>query len=461
MSARIHHTAVPGDLQSSRLLEDAWSSEVVPSLPPNLADQAYTLGAFQRTRAFVAPTDLLRGLLAYVLCAPAFRQLGIWSVVADVADISDTAWRKRLRRASAFLLWLLAELLPSAPPTPWLSQKVRGRIWLVDATTLPQQGGKGDDWRVHLGYDLLGGRMGQVIVADRTRAETLEHLTFQAGDIVVADGAYGYRRMLAASVRLQADVVLRIVPSTFPLERSTGTPLDLVGWLRCGGPSTRSRSAYCTWAGLRYRVRVIAVRLSETQQRAAAHRVRRKAAQHGREVSETTLFLTGWMLLVTTLEADTWTDAEVMALYRARWQVELLFKRLKQLLRLHAIRARTAATAEATVRASLVAWALQERESQAVGQIIRSLTPTVDDPAQCRWRRDDGVSAWTLSAVTIEVLRQQVRGSWTSAQVQACLPRLRRFLVSHPRQRGHQASDVWAWLTGVCFRPSHPLQEAI
>ena len=75
--------------------------------------------------------------------------------------------------------------------------------------------------------------------------------------------------------------------------------------------------------------------------------------------------MTGWWLLLTTLDA-TWSAADVVRLYRARWQVELLFKRLKQLLRAHTVRAATRAGAEATVRALLVAWALQERLAAAV-----------------------------------------------------------------------------------------------
>lgn len=459
MSAHIHHTARTVHPQHASAADTAWASEVVPSLPVTLAAQAQALGAFQRTRAFATPSDLLRGLLAYVLCAPAFRQLGIWGVLSAVADVSDTAWRKRLRHASAWLLWLLGELLPSAPARPWLTQRLRGRVWLVDATTIAQFGGTGDDWRLHLGYDLLAGRMGQVLVTDRTRAENLEHLTFQPGDLIVADGAYGYRRMLACAQRQQADVVLRIVPATFPLERSTGAPLDLVAWLGRGGPAVRSLRGYAVWEQQRYQVRVVAVRLSETQQRSAASRVRRKAAQHGRVVSETTLFLSGWMVLVSTLVDESWTDAEIVALYRARWQVELVFKRMKQLVRLHSLRARTAATAEATLRAVLVAWALQERQSETLQQLLRATRVVVRDAAQWRWTTDDELSVWRLTALTVEVLRQQVRGSWSQADLQRCLPRLRRFLLSHPRQREHQASQTWAWLTGVCFTQAAPHQD--
>ena len=39
------------------------------------------------------------------------------------------------------------------------------------------------------------------------------------------------------------------------------------------------------------------------------------------------------VVVLTTLAAATWAVADVRALYRARWQVELVFKKMKQLLR--------------------------------------------------------------------------------------------------------------------------------
>lgn len=33
-----------------------------------------------------------------------FRRLGVWAVLVKVATISETAWRKRLLKASAWLL---------------------------------------------------------------------------------------------------------------------------------------------------------------------------------------------------------------------------------------------------------------------------------------------------------------------------------------------------------------------
>jgi hypothetical protein len=61
--------------------------------------------------------------------------------------------------------------------------------------------------------------------------------------------------------------------------------------------------------------------------------------------------LADWVLLIPTLAANVWPRAEVLRLYRARWPVELVFKRMKQLLRLNQIRSTHQTSVEATVRA--------------------------------------------------------------------------------------------------------------
>src|SRR5260221_519536 len=59
---------------------------------------------------------------------------------------------------------------------------------------------------------------------------------------------------------------------------------------------------------------------------------------------------------------------------------------------------------------------------------------------------EEVVSSWLLCDLCLETLRQQVRGRWSEAHVQACVPRLRRFLLSHPRRREHQETALRRWL---------------
>jgi hypothetical protein len=238
--------------------------------------------------------------------------LGAWAVLIGLADISEAAWRKRLRLRNDWRLWLLGELVV-APETPALPcPRPGGRLVLVAASTRGQPGGTGDDWRLQLAYDLWAGRMHQVGVTDRRGGEPLAQSTWQAGDVIVADRGYGYRRRVATAVRQQADVVVRIHPATCPLETEAGQPFQVLRGLRQRGGSSREWHGWCRWAGQRYPVRLMAAKLDPTATRRARRRARRKAQKAGRTITAPTLTVAGWVWLITTLAADTWSTADVL-----------------------------------------------------------------------------------------------------------------------------------------------------
>ena len=459
MSLAPDDTPISPSMQSLSCVTDTWMSEVVPRLPTTLEAQAHVHGALQRKRGIACATDLLRALLAYVLCTSSFRLLGAWAILLGLADVSEAAWRKRLRRANAWLLWLLSELWAAPPPRhcPVVPPSVSHprRILLVDATTVGIPGGTGDDWRVHTAYDFTAGRLSEVVLSDRQTGEHLDHYSFQPGDIVIADSGYGYRRNLATAWRAQVDVVLRITYQGFPVVTPSGAPFHIAAWLQRGRGMVRHRQVGCQVNRQQLLVRLLALRLPPAQAQEARLRALRNAQKHGRQVRALTLALAEWVLLVTTLDTMTWPVRAVQRLYRVRWQVELVFKRMKQLLQCAALRVRCPVAVTAVIRLKLIAWFLHADEAAEMRAV---LTQAYCPPA---WRTAPViVSTWRLTALGLDTLRQQVRGQWSQARVWACLAQLRRFLVESPRQREHQETTARIWLTHrlpetACSNRSH------
>lgn len=88
-------------------------------------------------------------------------------------------------------------------------------------------------------------------------------------------------------------------------------------------------------------VRLVAFRLSEES--AARHRAALREAQRkqGRTPSAEALELAGWLILITNAPSEKLPSKAMSYLYRVRWQIELVFKQCKSVLRLNVTMART------------------------------------------------------------------------------------------------------------------------
>jgi hypothetical protein len=72
--------------------------------------------------------------------------------------------------------------------------------------------------------------------------------------------------------------------------------------------------------------RLIAIRVPIEVANRRRQTAREKASKHGRTASAEYLELLGWSLFITNLTSKQLTWKEAVVLYRARWQIELLFK---------------------------------------------------------------------------------------------------------------------------------------
>jgi hypothetical protein len=316
-----------------------------------------------------------------VLSGLSLRGTVAWAEASGEASFSDVALLKRLRRCGPWLAELVAQLTAASLP------EARGgscgrRVVAVDATAICSPGGRHKRYRLlHTVYDIGAQRFCATQMTDRPVAERLDVGTVAAGEIRLGDRVYGRYDDLAAVTAAGADYVVRLSAKALTLRTAGGARFDRAAMCRRAEAASVQEAAVVSRGGegqAPLSARVIVLALPPEQAEAARRQMRRKARKWGYTPSADALATAGCLMLITSLAAGDWPPERVLALYRRRWQVELLFKRLKSLLDLEALRAFDSELVSAWIHAVLLVALLIDLERPSVD------TEAPDSPPSAR-----------------------------------------------------------------------------
>lgn len=317
--------------------DESWEV-VLGLLPAQWEQQAILQGAAERARGFASSSQLLRTLLLHIGKGYSLRETTARAKAAGLANISDVALLKRLRKAEKWLQWLCARLVEeSGWEVPMESHGWNVRA--VDGTLVKEPGRSGSLWRIH--YSLrIPSLMCDHLAVTATRGpgvgETLTRAAAQAGDLVLADRGFCTPVGIESLARQGAAVIVRLNTGSLPLFTATGKRFELQRNLRQVPPAGVSK-AWLVWVhGPQQKVegRLCVVRKSETAARQSQRKIRRKAQQGGPQTKPETLEYARYVMVFTTLPSQQFPSQQVLDWYRVRWQIELVFKRLKSLAQL-------------------------------------------------------------------------------------------------------------------------------
>jgi len=277
---------------------------------------------------------------------------------------------------------LLARLCKAAP---WLGDiaaaliaeqtKVSVRRWTgyrlraLDGTSICEPGADRTTWRLHVGYDLATGQVDQLELTDVHGAENLQRLSYRPGDIVLADRYYARPRDLRPVIDAGADFIVRTGWNSLRLLQANGEPFDLFAALAAqaeqeGEVQVRIHEGIKAATPLILR---LVVRRKDPEQAAAEQkRLLKDAKKRGKQPDPRSLEAAKYILLLTSLPADAFPPADILALYRFRWQIELAFKRFKSLAGLDMLPAKKPELARAWIYARLIVAIIAE---QIAGQV--------------------------------------------------------------------------------------------
>jgi hypothetical protein len=415
-------------------LED-WEG-LVQYLPASLAldASARSGGALLRQREVKTASALLRLALGYAVCDWSIRLLGIWCELRGIGHLSSTAIRKRLAHCNGWLGTLVvALLLTRRLRLPTRAGALRLRI--QDASVISRPGSQGTDWRVHLSLNVGQASIDGIELTDAHGGETVARFPVQPGEIRLVDSGYAHARGLGTVLREGGHLVVRINWQSVRLEEEDGRRFAVAEWLRALGPTLvgpAERSVWLTTPDGRFALRLVVCPLPAEKAEKARRRARQTARKNKHHIDQRTLLAAGFVLVLTNLPLSEWAACAVLDLYRLRWQVEMLIKRLKSLLVIDGLRAQSPELAQTYLLGKLLGALLLD---EMMGQV----TACVPDAGDVQTRL---VSPWRIMALCQEVLKSLIRGSLTLTMIVNALPRLLRFMSDGPRRRPSQLVEA-------------------
>ena len=343
-----------GDLRS----DQDWEA-IEAILPEGWQDQARQLGAFTRGRVIPDPSTLLRILMAHLGNGCGLRETAARVGLAGISSISDVAILKRLRKCGDWFEWMCQQLRKTWLPKP-LQPKVAScwsdrRIRLIDGSVVSEPGATGSKWRLHYSVDFPSLHADEVILSSRYEGETLKRFTFKPGDIGIADRCFANPPGISHVVKSGADVIVRTSLGSLPLYDEAGARIDVLSFARTLKKNWNHGSwkAYVHYEKKRISGRLCVVKKSEAAAKKTRVKVRRESQRRGSLLQAQTLEAANYILVFTTL-GDEFPVDQVMELYRARWQIELVFKRLKSLAELGHLKKSDANAARAWLQGKLL-----------------------------------------------------------------------------------------------------------
>lgn len=410
----------------------------------DLEQTARETKALQRKREIRSAGDLLRLILFYVLSGWGLRMTAAWAHLNEIGKMSDVAVLKRLRNSSAWIGKLVAVQLQNRCSALKTLPGVRLRI--CDATCISRGGLTEIEWRVHLGFDLVNMCVDSIQVTDRHGGETLTRFDPQSNEIFLADAGYAFASGLGPLFQAGAGLVVRINWRNVPLFSAEGERLDLIPWLKSIDRPTEQPVWLQTPQGW-FPLRLIAAPIPPQKIEAARRKVYKRYQRKQRPLSEDTLLAAGFVLLLTNLPTEPWSSRLVLHLYRARWQIEILFKRLKSLLELDQSQAKDPRLSQTYLLSKLLLALLIDSLIHQVSLNYPDWFVAIDRP----------VNFSHLTSFFKESIRQVVIGLFVFHDLQTRLLFMQRYFCDPPRCRPQQFALFRALFQHLCISSPFPL----
>ena len=324
-------------MDDPRVMDEDWPL-LLSMMPSGWQELARETQALKGLRQDKDVSVCLRILLLHLACGYSLRETAVRAREAQLADLSDVALLKRLRKSKNWLQALCCRLLEEQAT---LTRPVTGlSLRLIDATVVQEPGPTGSTWRIHysLRWPQLSCDYFELTPAQgKGNGESLTHFPVQGGEHLLADRGYSNYASVQHVAAHGAVVTVRLNPQAVRLVDAAQKLFALRQKLRslkktsqvgCWPVALTGAAGQTPVAG-----RLCVLRKSQAAIAKARATAIRSANRNGHELQPATLLYAEYVMVFTTAPPSL-TAQQILEIYRLRWQIELVFKRFKQLAQL-------------------------------------------------------------------------------------------------------------------------------
>lgn len=354
-------------MKDETILDENWST-LLSLFPKNWQALAQEHNALSRSfKNFPSVESLMRTLLIHLAQGYSLRETVVRAQQANIACVSDVALLKRLKCSErwfqALCQCLLNEMTPSAPSSPPIIQ-----MRIVDGTHIKEPGKTGSVWRVHYSIQfpqLYCDYLKMTSTKGEATGESILQFPVAVGDCIMGDRAYATANGIYYLAQKQAYSLVRFNGNSLVLFKDKEkTAFNLLSELKkIAEPGTiREWEVMMETPTNSLLVgRLCVIRRSENAIQLALKKLKERARRKKNKVRPATIEFAKYIMVFTTLPSDLFTTQEILSWYRFRWQIELVFKRLKSLAGLGHLPKRHDASARAWLYGKLFLVLLSEK----------------------------------------------------------------------------------------------------
>lgn len=336
-------------------------NDMLKMLPKDYKKACWETKAMERRRD-IRDEDTLLALCLYYSYENSLVDTQNYALTEFKVNISDVGFMKRFKNCGEWIKWINQHMMQENTVIYDVPEKLKSKnVIAIDASNITSKGAVKQTWRLHYAVNLFSMATEQFKITQESTGESLKNFELHENNLILGDRAYATIVGIEYCSEVGADYILRIRNKAFKLYDKSGTEVVLSDLLK-------NVSDTCCDFYLYYKnskkelkpIRFCAVQKTEEEKAFEQKNLKRKESKKQIKISEETKFSHNYFFVATSLD-EKYSAEEILALYRLRWQVEMVFKRFKSILNLGSMPTKTTASSEVWLNCKMLIALLIEK----------------------------------------------------------------------------------------------------